>query len=578
MLPFQKVLIFTLLLALLLTGCVQKAIPQTGDNSVLPTTPPVQASPTPIQPSEAPTATAPDPQAGSPEDVAVSFFNAYMEAVNQRRPTIGSPDFTAQQYLSEDFLKQVAEILAGFDGTSFDPVMKTQMTPPGLARLKNIKLNGDQAEVTLMFGTDAQPIDWTRTLSLDRIDGEWKIVPDRQKDGSKTPEETVEAFYAWYLAYINGGPERRNPLSDQAYRAAPYLMTQWIRSVDKLGEGENGFQYDPFLCAQNILPQIKAVSSYYNHGRPTVLMSAGPNHYLSVDLIRTDFNLWAINKITCGFEPEGVAKGFFTWALGYMDQPDGFHNPWVEGAYKDSQFLDQTLIEQLTEKLASQEPLPADPVLFAQDLPHAFNTQPCPEENCALVNLQYGDNNIQQLVVSLSSEGYPARIANIRPVQMPESPEPAEQVDGISRWVPYIDEQYGFSIRYPSDWRISGLNVSNLHSPEENRQARYIDFDMPVEEGYIRPFSIDVFTGDEAALNNQYPYQEVIREMETNGYTAKLVRDDLGTVRAIYRHPTKVQTWVIVIDPISQSPGGKELAVRVAGVFDAMLSTIVFGE
>jgi hypothetical protein len=76
-----------------------------------------------------------------------------------------------------------------------------------------------------------------------------------------SPVETVEAFYTWYLDYIQPGSEQmRNPLVDRAYRDSPYLSTSMIEQVDALLESfaqEMGGGYDPFLLAQDFPQEIQ---------------------------------------------------------------------------------------------------------------------------------------------------------------------------------------------------------------------------------------------------------------------------------------------------------------------------------
>lgn len=79
---------------------------------------------------------------------------------------------------------------------------------------------------------------------------------------SLSPVETVEAFYTWYLDYINPGSEdMRNPLVDRAYRNSPYLTQAKIESVDALLESfaqQGGGGFDPFLLAQDIPQAVQA--------------------------------------------------------------------------------------------------------------------------------------------------------------------------------------------------------------------------------------------------------------------------------------------------------------------------------
>lgn len=76
-----------------------------------------------------------------------------------------------------------------------------------------------------------------------------------------SPLETVDAFYTWYVGYIQPGSEQmRNPLADRAYRESPYLSESMIKRVDALLESlkkEMGGGFDPFLLAQDIPQEIE---------------------------------------------------------------------------------------------------------------------------------------------------------------------------------------------------------------------------------------------------------------------------------------------------------------------------------
>jgi hypothetical protein len=504
----------------------------------------------------------------TPEGTAVLFYREYIERSNLGLPTLGSPDFQARIYLSQAYLRQIDEIRAGFEGGGYDPILKAQMLPPGEVQVKESWVDGDQAEVVLQWIDPAIQGEWTRSVSLERIDGAWMIVPDRVGDGGLSPEATLEAFYAWYLDYIGGGMNFRNPLVDKAYQNAPYLHPVLVHKIDQLLS--ESINYDPFLCAQDIPQKVEALATFYNQGRPVVLMDGGfPGHTLTADLVRVDFNQWAIRDITCGITPEGAAKGFYTWALGYMTQDGELHNPWVDRAYQDSIFLSQAFIQGLDQVLDSGEGLPYDPVLLAQDLPQAFNTQPCPEPNCALVNLQYGESIIRQLRIEMDGETFPPRIAAIRHADGPQSPPPAAEVEGINHWVPLVDEMYGFSLRYPAGWRPKGMTVTDLHTPQEYALMRTLRFELIGQN--ISPFYLDVLVGDQEMAALYYPGIEQGEAVEINGNSATRYLDDAGNITYLFQHPTREDTWLagVYLGDDSQANGE-------ADIFKAMLSTLTF--
>lgn len=569
-------LILGLLLALILAGCAAGEGPL-GQ-------PPALATPTPAAqaPAEAATEAAPAPAAvsgtpepGSPEEAALRFFEAYTTALHNWQPTIEDPNFAGQPYLSAELLKQVSEIRSGFEGPGFDPILQAQDIPPGAIEIGQVQVEDEQATVTLLFGRGLLETPWERTVSLEKIAGQWQVVPDRVENGGKSPTETVQAFYDWYLGYIGSGENFRNPLADRAYRAAPYLAPRMIQQVDSLADA--GLQYDPFLCAQDIPADIHPVASFYNHGRPVVVMgSSFSDHYLVADLMRTNFNWWAIANVTCGSEPHGFVKAFYTWLLDYSAGSGELRNPWVDGAYRDSGFLNQDFIQELDRLIGSDEPLMADPVLLAQDLPQAINTRPCPEQSCALLDAQYGEYTIRQLQVALVEEEGHLRIAGVSHPEAPESPQPSEPVPGVETWIPFVDEPYGYSLRFPAGWQVDPAWVTDLHTPSEDATMRQVLLYAPEAVSERIPFQISVLVGDETALASYYMETEKVREQEINGYTAWVYRSEPGLMSYVFPHPFKEQVWVILTDPIGEFAGREALAATVQGGFPALLSTIAF--
>lgn len=518
----------------------------------------------------------PSPIPGGPEDLAVSFYTAYVQALENMQPAIGNPEFEAQRYLSEDYLVQVAEIRAGFDGAGFDPILQAQAVPPGPVEVKESHIEGDQATVTLQFGRTVLEQPWERIVSLEQIDGEWLIVPDRVEGGGKSPAETVQAFYDWYLEYMRGSGTFRNPLVDRAYRAAPYLDGRIIQQVDQLVEA--GLIYDPFLCAQDAPQELHPLASYANSARPIVVMeSSFAGHFLTADLGRANFNQWTIRNITCGATPAGLAKAFYTWALDEMTGSGEFRNPWAAGLHRDSPFLSQNFIQELDALLAGDQPIMADPVFLAQDLPAQINTAPCPEPDCALVLMQFGEAAIRQLEARMIVEDGRLKIDSIRHPVVLESREPDQPVAGVDHWAPFLDEQYGYAFRYPAGWTVKTDPVSSLHNPQDYPLVRSTIFSDPQAGSEIAPLRVDVVIGDqETAL--AMVGGALVEEIQINGYPAAIYRSEPGIITCLLQHPDRPDIWLIFNDPLTQFPGREAQAASATGVFEAAVSTIGFSQ
>jgi Protein of unknown function (DUF3828) len=565
----HPIIIALLIISLALQACVPiepatPAEPQAPASIVKQSPTPVQIiSPEPVEPTPC------DPQANGPDEIAQQFFEAYMTAVRNNEPNIGSPEFEAQKYLSPAYLEQLAEIRAGFDGFGFDPVLQAQDVPPDPLEVKEASVERTQATVILQFGRGLMERPYERIVSLEQIEGQWLIVPDRLEDSAATAEDAVEAFYTWYLGYISAEAEPRNPLVDQAYRAAPYLDPILVAKIDRMGEETEGLHIDPFLCAQDVPTEVSAVASYDNGSRPVVLVETSfPGHYITLDLVRANFNQWAIRSITCGNTPAAVAKAFYTWTLSYITKGGEMHNPWLDGAHRQSPFVSQAFIQKLDELLASAEPLPADPVILAQDLPTTFTTAGCPEPDCALVNMQFGDSLIRQLHLEMVTEDGSLRIASIQPSN---SLQPIE----LEGWLPLVDDQYGYAIRYPAGWVAKGLNVADQHTPEESPHMRMLYF-IPETGAEFAPITLDVVIWPKADLSEIYLLSEKLEETQVNGYTAQVYRSDPGIIYYIFQHPNRPDLWIVLGDSITHFPGREELAKSFEGVFGTFVSTITF--
>lgn len=116
-----------------------------------------------------------------------------------------------------------------------------------------------------------------------------------------SPLETVDAFYTWYVDYVQPGSDQmRNPLADRAYRESPYLTESMIKSVDALLESfekEMGGGYDPFLMAQDI-PQEIEVQPTAQADMVIVRMRFGEIWYELKVSLKEQGGRWLIDEIS----------------------------------------------------------------------------------------------------------------------------------------------------------------------------------------------------------------------------------------------------------------------------------------
>jgi hypothetical protein len=194
-------------------------------------------------------------------------------------------------------------------------------------------------------------------------------------------------------------------LADKVYQDSQYLTPSFIGHVDEVLAGFDGRGgYDPFLCAQDVPQEVRTDSTFFHGEQASVILRTSfPNHFLTVDLYRSG-ETWQIGNITCGHSPEGTAKAFYTWYLAYIGDrfSDEMRNPLVDGAYRESGFLSADYIQELDELITGG--IPADPILMAQDIPQDFSVDPGAEVGTAFVHLQFGQDSVRHLKVSMIEE------------------------------------------------------------------------------------------------------------------------------------------------------------------------------
>ena len=538
-----------LLALVLLAGCVQ---PQAA------------------QPAEDAPAAAPDGQL-SPAETALNFYRAYIDAGAPLRDA----NFTGWQSTAPEYRVQIHEIRQAQGGAGFDPVLQTQMIPPGPVEVKAENIKDDQASVTLQFGRGQIDPPYERQVSLIRVDGAWKIAPDQMENSPATPAETALRFYDWYLTYARSGDPIRNPLTDRAYHESPYLDPALVGRVDEMIAG--GAMFDPFLCAQDIPNRWQELAVFYNDGQPLVALESDfPGHYLTVEMARANFDQWQIRSVTCGMQPEGAALALTTWVLGYATQPDGARNPWADGAYMDSRFLTAAFKEEIAAKVSAG--LAADPLLLAQALPQSLRVAACPEPDCAHLLLQYGDSTVRRVTARTAWEDGILRVNAVSAAAMPETPQPQQPPAGVDRWVAFIDEEYSYALRYPLDWQAQGLQVTDAHSPQDYPVMRSVFFRPQKGADDYAFVELMVVAGDEELARGLFGLTGPGEPVTINGASAARYSVEPGIQYTLAAHPTRPDTWLVLVDYVSAFPGREEQAAAVEGIFPAMLSTLTFGE
>lgn len=197
------------------------------------------------------------------------------------------------------------------------------------------------------------------------------------QDNELSPEATVEALYTQYLGYFNQDVDEPTFPDEGWYRNYDLLTADFVAAVDAFDA-----PYDPFLCAQNIPTAFavdEAVIADDGAEASVVVRTNFANyHAFEVALVQQD-GAWLVNDVLCDTverDPVGLVKNFYLVYLSYNDW-DGEGEPpnfVVDGTYRVIDFLTNEYVAEIDAMvLDPNNPLPADPLICAQDVPERID-------------------------------------------------------------------------------------------------------------------------------------------------------------------------------------------------------------
>jgi|GEM_PF-784822 len=325
----------------------------------------------------------------------------------------------------------------------------------------------------------------------------------------RTPGQTVQAFYDWYLDYSrNTG----NAMVDKAYHDSPYLTPEYVQSVDELIASFDKGGYDPFLQAQDI-PEFVTVEEETVTGDKAVVTAntSFPGHGLVVRLVLADGG-WKIDGIARQMAPEQVVESFYGYYLQYA-RHEG--NPLVDGIYKDSAILTAEYIAKVEEILASFDKGGYDPFLQAQDLPEYLNVQDVVvADDKATVTLDSNFPGYELMVDLVLADGL-WQINDVRRELQITEPQPAPTAAEESRdegWQTYGIGRYAFEMAYPADWTMQEAAVED---PENVNPTEVVTvFTGPAAGQQV---VVELSDGTLEQYRSIYPQPEQSETVEING-------------------------------------------------------------
>jgi hypothetical protein len=534
---------------------------------------------------------------GTPGETVESFYRWYIDYPGN---VLVDGAYRSSEYLTEELVQQVDEIIASFDKGGYDPFLCAQDVPGNLAFDQAVVSGEDASVVVHEIWNPGTPYE-TRTevtVALQMVDGKWKIAdiicPASQV--AATPEQVVESFYNWYLSYIqNTG----NVLADGAYQSSEHLTEGFVENVDKLLTSFDKGGYDPFLCAQDV-PQNIAVGEATVSGETaevqvTEVWNAGTKHelvrYIMVELQLVD-GRWLIADIGClepdplvptsespkAMTPEAAVKGFYDWYLTSCARDEGagdWISPLSDGRYRSSEYLTEEFVREVDETIASFDKRGYDPFLCAQDVPQSF-----------IIKDTVVSGDAAQVIVRTSFEGHRFTVTLKRTGEI-------WKIDGvlcegnetnsvqIEDWESFVDEQYGFRLRFPKEW---GYEESPPMPPGEvpdgmKALKRVLFFQPQGWDGVAPPLHIQVTEGTEEEFEWLYAPAAATENIRINDSDViKAIEDGGGiqVIRYIFPSPNDESVRVVAIDYISGFPDRAEGNDDVVHILQQILHTVEF--
>ncbi len=120
----------------------------------------------------------------APEQVTAEFYNWYLgyirgdgEATSgsmMRNPLVDGAHRDCG-YLTDDFVTEIDETLSSFDKGAFDPILLAQDTPVRVD-VGTSDIKDDEAVVPVAMYWGGNPTPSERSVTLHKVDGEWKVA------------------------------------------------------------------------------------------------------------------------------------------------------------------------------------------------------------------------------------------------------------------------------------------------------------------------------------------------------------------------------------------------------------------
>ncbi|MFW5749072.1 MAG: hypothetical protein ACOCYT_05610 [Chloroflexota bacterium] len=305
-------------------------------------------------------------QENDPVDMVENFYSWYLdyagydETADVFRNPIADGSYRDRAELSPAMISRIDAEHERFA----DPFLCAQDIP-GQATFAPV--DAHSVLVSLHFGGNPHPHNVLVMLDADGL------IDGVNCAETVTPRGTVHAFYTAYITNREAVDIGNHPLLTDAFGAQ---LAETLANPIPLGEG------DPVVCAQDRPVSIAVDPVYTDEAQAVMIVRTffGNNpdpHSLTVTLAQAD--RWQIDAIACEVTAETAAAYLYNEFVAYIRHDidhgiervplqDWSPHPWQT-------YLNAELYNELIAAYTSDDALPADPFLCAQDLPTRITTE-----------------------------------------------------------------------------------------------------------------------------------------------------------------------------------------------------------
>ncbi len=332
--------------------------------------------------------------APEPDQVLDDFLAAYLaEGGFPAGAHVDSPD------LHPDFVTYMEEAVAayraqGIEAQTYDPLLMSQLGPAevgdagyGFERfgIGPSVIDGDVARVTVQrhwhYTGAVSPLRFSLAWSGERwqITGVSSIVEWRPS----APSEPALVAEAFMTSMVAGAGQFATPQEWLAHVDAALVTPN---ATAALCDGEQSWPVGYTIEGSFMQPQPLHLSTNVEQEATVVVYRIERGVLLTVHLVQVDGD-WQVSETICGDTPQGRALAFYSWYLGAAAQAGetrwAERTPSIDDVNDGHFFVTADFLRDA--RMRFQE----DPYLPPARVPDRFTVRPGPQENVALVDLEY---------------------------------------------------------------------------------------------------------------------------------------------------------------------------------------------